>query len=71
VNGVELAANDFAVDATTGIVTLDAAPAPDTSVTAGFLFDTPARFDIDRLDLSLDGFGAGRALAVPLVEIIV
>ena len=28
------------------------------------------RFDIDRLDLSLDGFGAGRALAVPLIEIL-
>jgi hypothetical protein len=29
------------------------------------------RFDIDRLDLSLDGFGAGRALALPLVEVLI
>ncbi len=70
VNGVELSAGDFAVDATTGAVTLDAAPAPGASITAGFLFDTPVRFDIDRLDLALDGFGAGRALSVPLVEIL-
>jgi uncharacterized protein (TIGR02217 family) len=70
VNGAELAPGDFSVDATTGIATLDAAPAAGAAVTAGFLFDTPVRFDIDRLDLSLDGFGAGRALAVPLIEVI-
>ena len=71
VNGVELPLADFAVDTTTGIVTLDVAPSSAAAVTAGFLFDTPVRFDIDRLDLSLDGFGAGRALAVPLVELLI
>jgi uncharacterized protein (TIGR02217 family) len=70
VNGAELAPTEFAVDTTAGLVTLDVAPIADAAVTAGFLFDTPVRFDIDRLDLSLDGFGAGRALAVPLIEII-
>jgi uncharacterized protein (TIGR02217 family) len=70
VNGGELTPADFAVDTTTGIVTLDVAPAMGAGITAGFHFDTPVRFDIDRLDLSLDGFGAGRALAVPLVEIV-
>ena len=71
VDGVELAPGAFSVDAATGVVTL-AAPAPQGApVTAGFLFDTPVRFDIDRLDLSLDGFGAGRALSVGLVEIVV
>jgi uncharacterized protein (TIGR02217 family) len=71
VDGVELPPADFAVDTTTGTVTLDVAPAGAAAVTAGYLFDTPVRFDIDRLDLSLDGFGAGRAIAVPLVEILV
>lgn len=70
VDGVELDAEAFSVSAL-GVVTLDAAPAEDAEVTAGFLFDTPVRFDIDRLDLSLDGFGAGRALAVPLIEILI
>jgi uncharacterized protein (TIGR02217 family) len=70
VSGVELAPADFAVDPATGLVTFDAAPAVGAAVTAGFLFDTPVRFDIDRLDLSLDGFGAGRAPSVPLIEII-
>jgi uncharacterized protein (TIGR02217 family) len=70
VDGDELSVDDFIVDPITGIVTLDAAPAEGAAITAGFLFDTLVRFDIDRLDLSLDGFGAGRALAVPLIEIL-
>lgn len=69
VDGDELPAADFSVDNATGLVTFDAAPAPGAVLTAGFLFDTPVRFDIDRLDLSLDGFGAGRALSVPLIEV--
>jgi uncharacterized protein (TIGR02217 family) len=68
--GVELSADAFDVDDTTGFVTLEEAPALSVEVTAGFQFDTPVRFDVDRLDLSLEGFGAGRALAVPLVEIL-
>jgi uncharacterized protein (TIGR02217 family) len=71
VGGVELAASAFDVDDTTGMITLDAAPSVSAVVSAGFQFDTPVRFDIDRLDLSLEGFGAGRALALPLVEVLV
>lgn len=70
VDGGSLAADDFSVDVATGEVTLDAAPAADEAVTAGFLFDTPVRFDTDRLDIALDAFGAGRALAIPLIEIL-
>jgi uncharacterized protein (TIGR02217 family) len=40
-------------------------------ITAGYAFDTPVRFDADRLDLSLDAFGAGRALSVPLIEVLI
>lgn len=71
VDGEEMGAEAFDVDATTGVVTLAVAPAEDAIVTAGFIFDTPVRFDTERLDLSLDAFGAGRALAVPLVEILI
>jgi uncharacterized protein (TIGR02217 family) len=67
----ELSADAFSVNAATGVVTLDEAPTEGAVVSAGFLFDTPVRFDIDRLDLSLDAFGAGRAIAVPLVEILI
>ena len=52
-----------------GIVTFSEPPATGAVVSAGFLFDTPVRFDIDRLDLAIDGFGAGHAVAVPLVEV--
>lgn len=71
VNGVELGAEAFSLDASTGLVGLGSAPADGATVTAGFLFDTPVRFDTERLDLSLDAFGAGRALAAPLIEILI
>lgn len=70
IDGEELAAEGFAVDTSTGAVTLLIPPAGDATITAGFQFDTPVRFDLDRLDLTLDGFGAGRAITVPLVEVI-
>lgn len=69
VGGMELAADAFEVDPATGVVALDAAPAPGAPVTAGFAFDTPARFDTDRIDVMLEGFDAGRVVAVPLVEV--
>lgn len=64
-----VAAVDFTVDTATGIVTLDEPPAEDAAVTAGFEFDTPVRFDTDRIDVTLEGFDAGRLVAVPLVEV--
>lgn len=68
--GVEQAQSAFSVDAASGLITFATPPANGAAVTAGFLFDTPVRFDVERLDLALDGFGAGRALSVPLVEIV-
>ncbi len=69
VAGKALGVNQFSVDTTTGLVTLSAAPAAGAGVTAGFLFDTPVRFDTDRLDVTLENFTAGRVIAVPLVEV--
>jgi uncharacterized protein (TIGR02217 family) len=69
-DGVESPAAAYSVSTITGVVTFLAAPAAGVAVSAGFIFDTPVRFDADRLDLSLDGFGAGRALTVPLIEIL-
>ncbi len=57
VNGLAVEA---AVDAVTGVVTLAAAPAKGAVVSAGFLFDTPVRFDADRIEASLESFDAGR-----------
>ena len=69
VGGVELAVGAFAVETTTGLVTLDAAPGAGVAVTAGFLFDTPVRFDADRIEVTLESFGAGRMTAMPLIEL--
>lgn len=58
------------LDATTGMVMLDVAPGEGAVVSAGFRFDCPVRFDTDRLDVSLEAFGAGRVIGVPLVELV-
>lgn len=69
VAGVALAGGAFVVDAATGVVALTTAPAVGAAVTAGFEFDTPVRFDIDRLDVQMEGFSAARITACPLVEV--
>lgn len=66
VDGVEVG---FAVDEAIGVLTLDAAPGAGATVTAGFEFDTPVRFDADRIEVTLETFEAGRMAAVPLVEV--
>ncbi|MDI7775378.1 DUF2460 domain-containing protein [Asticcacaulis sp. EMRT-3] len=67
VGGVETTA--FTLDDTTGLMTLATPPASGAAVTAGFVFDTPVRFDSDRIDLTLESFDAGRVTAVAMVEI--
>jgi uncharacterized protein (TIGR02217 family) len=69
VDGIEVGPADFAVDHTTGIVTFAAAPAEGASVTAGYEFDVPVRFDTDFLDIDLGAFEAGSVPNVPIVEI--
>lgn len=66
-DGVETTA--FSLDATTGRVTLAVAPGPGVATTAGFAFDTPVRFDTDRIETTLESFDAGRMAAVPLIEV--
>jgi uncharacterized protein (TIGR02217 family) len=69
VDGVELGPSGFAVETATGVVTLAQAPADGAAVTAGFAFDTPVRFDADRIEMTLESFDAGRMAAVPLIEV--
>lgn len=68
VAATELAPSAFSVDWTTGVVTLAEPPAEGATVTAGFEFDVPVRFDADRIDIALESFEAGRMSAVPLIE---
>lgn len=68
VDGIE-APEGWSVDVTTGLVTFASAPDDGAEITAGFRFDTPVRFDADRLEITLETFGSGRMVAMPLIEI--
>jgi uncharacterized protein (TIGR02217 family) len=45
-------------------------PAAGALVQAGFEFDVPVRFDIDRIDVNLAHFDAGRIPTIPLTEVL-
>ncbi|MBN9556711.1 MAG: DUF2460 domain-containing protein, partial [Alphaproteobacteria bacterium] len=62
--------NGFTLDDGTGIVTFAAPPADGAAITAGFEFDTPVRFDSDRLAINLANFAAGEIPSIPLVEVL-
>jgi len=72
VNGVELAAADITVDASTGEVMLSqsALPAVDETVSAGFEFDVPVRFETDSISVNLRAFEAGDIPSIPLMELL-
>ena len=65
VDGAEVAAS---ADPTTGLVTLAAPPAPGAIVTAGYLFDVPARFDTDELMIGVEP-GGGEVPEIPIQEV--
>lgn len=60
---------DFTVDTTTGIITFTTAPGSGLSVTAGFEFDVPVRFDQDEISISVEQFNAGAIPSIDIVEI--
>lgn len=59
----------YEVDETTGIVTFSHPVNAGVEITAGYEFDVPVRFDIDRIHTSLASFQAGDAPNVPIVEV--
>ena len=72
IDGVERSYSaDFTIYHPTGIVTfgLSAIPANGQTVRAGYEFDVPARFDIERIAISLSAFKAGQIPSIPIVEI--
>ncbi len=69
VAGIEAAPGDFTVDEATGRIEFAEPPTVGRVVTAGFLFDTPVRFDSDRIEVTLEGFDAARMVAMPLIEL--
>lgn len=67
VGGVECAPSHFSVDPATGVIAFGPGhlPAPGLAVSAGFLFDTPARFDTDYLEIDAASFEAGEIPEIP------
>ncbi|WP_135505091.1 DUF2460 domain-containing protein [Roseovarius aestuariivivens] len=59
----------YEVDTTTGILRFSHPVSAGVRVTAGFEFDVPVRFDIDRIHTSLASFQAGEVPNVPVVEV--
>ncbi len=62
---------DFTVDTATGLVTFQSGsiPASGKSITAGFEFDVPVRFDTDHLNINLSAFNAGQIPDIPIMEL--
>jgi uncharacterized protein (TIGR02217 family) len=60
---------DFDVALTSGIITFADAPPQGATVTAGFEFDVPVRFDTDSIQTSVASFKAGEIPNVPVVEV--
>ncbi|MGO4173588.1 phage distal tail protein, Rcc01695 family [Bosea sp. TAF32] len=71
-DGVEQPAESFACDTATGRITFapGSIPPPGATVTAGFAFDVPVRFDVDAIDVDLSAFEAGEIPRIPVVEIL-
>jgi uncharacterized protein (TIGR02217 family) len=69
IDGEPVAGSAYTVGWETGIVRFDDAPGDGSVIRAGFRFDVPVRFDVDRLEINLDAFAAGRIPTIPLVEI--
>jgi uncharacterized protein (TIGR02217 family) len=60
----------FSLNQTTGLVTFSQAPPDGALIKAGFLFDTPVRFDTEVLEISLEAFSAGQLQPLRLIEIL-
>jgi len=62
-------ATGWSVDTTTGIVTFTTAAANGATITVGFEFDGPVRFDTDQLDVTHDIERLGSITSIPLIEV--
>lgn len=61
---------DFTFDEPAGQIVMATPPPVGSVITAGFEFYTPVRFDAPGLDISLETFGAGQAVNIPLIEVL-
>jgi uncharacterized protein (TIGR02217 family) len=59
----------WTVETSTGVVRFSTPPASGVSISAGFEFDVPVRFDSDGLDVTLDIERLGSITSIPLIEV--
>jgi uncharacterized protein (TIGR02217 family) len=59
----------YTVDHTRGRITFHQPPETGAEVTAGFEFDVPVRFDMDRIAVSVASFQAGQVPDIPVIEV--
>jgi uncharacterized protein (TIGR02217 family) len=59
----------WTLDTTTGLVTFTTAPGNGVAVAADFEFDVPARFDTDRMELTIETYQLARWTEIRVVEI--
>ena len=70
IGGDELSdAAHYSVDTELGVVSFHSPPEKGRSVSVGFEFDVPVRFDTDEIQISVANFQAGDVPSVPVVEI--
>lgn len=62
-------ASGWSVDTTSGQITFATAPTSGVTITAGFEFDVPVRFDTDQLDVTHDIERLGSITSIPLIEV--
>lgn len=60
----------FSVDHSTGTVTFFSPPGGGVTVTAGYQFDVPARFDTDMIDVTMIDHEIGDIPDIPIVEVL-
>ena len=62
-------ASGWSVDTATGLVTFASPPVAGGTLTAGFEFDVPVRFDTDMIDVALKFERLGSIQSIPLIEV--
>lgn len=67
-NGVKQTSG-WSVDNTTGVVSFAVAPTYGTLIQAGYVFDTPVRFDTDKIDHNQTDPGAASIQSLPIIEL--
>ncbi len=61
--------SEYSVNHDRGIITFNTPIAEGETITAGFIFDVPVRFDTDYLEINLNAYLAGEIPDIPLIEI--